>query len=41
VITPDTDEEDSTRRYRWDPVRRAYVFVRDQTEDEPAPGTQT
>jgi hypothetical protein len=41
VITPNTDEEDSTRRYRWDPVRHAYVFVRDQTEDEPASGTQT
>ena len=41
VITPDTDEEDSTRRYRWDPVRRAYVFVHDETEDERASGSRT
>jgi len=34
VITPDLDEEDSTRRYRWDPVRRSYVFVRDAAEEE-------
>ena len=31
VITPDLDDE-TTRRYRWDPSRRSYVFVRD---DEP------
>jgi hypothetical protein len=31
VITPDLDDE-ATRRYRWDPSRRSYVFVRD---DEP------
>jgi hypothetical protein len=41
VITPDTDEEDSARRYRWDPVRRSYVFVRDDTEEERGPATQT
>ena len=35
VITPDLDE-DATRRYRWDPSRRSYVFVRDDdTEAEP------
>lgn len=34
VITPDLDEEDSTRRYRWDPVRRSHVFVRDEPEEE-------
>jgi hypothetical protein len=31
VITPDLDDE-ATRRYRWDPSRRSYIFVRD---DEP------
>jgi hypothetical protein len=35
VITPDLDEE-TTRRYRWDPSRRSYVFVRDdEPETEP------
>ncbi len=35
VITPDLDDE-TTRRYRWDPSRRSYVFVRDdETEAEP------
>lgn len=28
LITPDLSEE-STRRYRWDPVRRSYIFVRE------------
>jgi hypothetical protein len=42
VITPNLDEEDSTRRYRWDPLRRSYVFVGDETEeDEGATGAQT
>jgi hypothetical protein len=42
VITPDLEEEDSTRRYRWDPLRRSYVFVADETdEDEGAAGAQT
>ena len=42
VITPNLDEEDSTRRYRWDPLRRSYVFVGDETEDdEGAPSAQT
>ena len=34
VITPDLEEEDSARRYRWDPVRRTYVFVRDDPEED-------
>jgi hypothetical protein len=34
VITPNLDEEDSTRRYRWDPLRRSYVFVGDETDDD-------
>jgi len=34
VITPNLDDEDSTRRYRWDPLRRSYVFVGDETDDE-------
>ena len=43
VITPDLDEEESTRRYRWDPLRRSYVFVGDETEeeDEGTAGAQT
>lgn len=35
LITPDLSE-DSTRRYRWDPVRRSYIFVR-QGEEAPDP----
>jgi len=34
VITPNLDDEDSTRRYRWDPLRRSYVFVRDAADDD-------
>jgi len=42
VITPDLDEEESTRRYRWDPVKRSYVFVREESdEEERAPAAQT
>jgi hypothetical protein len=42
VITPNLDEEDSTRRYRWDPFRHSYVFVRDEADDdEGAPAAQT
>jgi len=41
VITPDLDDE-TTRRYRWDPVRRSYVFVRDDdSEAEPPDVSQT
>lgn len=36
VITPDLDDE-ATRRYRWDPARRAYVFVRDDESDSEPP----
>jgi hypothetical protein len=34
VITPNLEEEDSARRYRWDPFRRSYVFVRDEADDD-------
>lgn len=34
MITPDLEEEESTRRYRWDPVQRSHVFVRDDPEEE-------
>jgi hypothetical protein len=36
VITPDLDDE-TTRRYRWDPSRRSYVFVRDDEPDTDPP----
>lgn len=38
LITPDLSDE-AVRRYRWDPMRRSYVFVRDDTDepDTPAP----
>ena len=36
VITPDLDDETS-RRYRWDPARRSYIFVRDDEPDTEAP----
>ncbi|HEY7113173.1 MAG TPA: hypothetical protein VIA45_09605 [Thermoanaerobaculia bacterium] len=36
VITPDLDD-DTTRRYRWDPARRSYVFVRDDEPDSEPP----
>ncbi len=36
VITPDLDD-DTTRRYRWDPARRSYVFVRDDEPDAETP----
>ncbi len=35
LITPDLAEE-TTRRYRWDPVRRSYIFLR-EGEEEPQP----
>jgi hypothetical protein len=42
VITPDLDEEESARRYRWDPVKRSHVFVREESDDEErAPAAQT
>ena len=41
LITPDLAEE-TTRRYRWDPARRSYVFVREgEEEPEPPPLAQT
>jgi hypothetical protein len=41
VITPDL-EDDAARRYRWDPSRRSYVFVRDgETDLEPPDLSQT
>lgn len=36
VITPDLDD-DATRRYRWDPSRRSYVFVRDDAPEADPP----
>ena len=33
VITPDLDDE-AVRRYRWDPLRRSYVFVRDDADED-------
>ena len=36
LITPDLDDE-AVRRYRWDPLRRAYTFVRDDDEEEDTP----
>ncbi len=42
MITPDLEDEDSTRRYRWDPIRRSHVFVRDEADDDDgAPSAQT
>ena len=36
LITPDLDDE-AVRRYRWDPLRSAYMFVRDDDEEEDTP----
>lgn len=36
LITPDLTDE-SVRRYRWDPLRRSYVFVRDDAEEDETP----
>jgi hypothetical protein len=36
LITPDLGDE-AVRRYRWDPLRRSYVFVRDDAEEEATP----
>ena len=36
LITPDLEDE-AVRRYRWDPLRRAYLFVRDDDEEEDTP----
>ena len=43
VITPDLDDEETVRRYRWDPIRRSHVFVRDDAEEDEArePAAQT
>ena len=42
MITPDLEEEESTRRYRWDPIQRSHVFVRDDPEeDDERPQSQT
>jgi hypothetical protein len=41
LVTPDLSD-DSVRRYRWDPVHRSFVFVRDDEEGDDAPAaTQT
>jgi len=36
LITPDLSDE-AVRRYRWDPIHRSYVFVRDDEEDPEGP----
>ena len=36
LITPDLEDE-AVRRYRWDPLRRSYLFVRDDDEEEDTP----
>lgn len=36
LITPDLADE-AVRRYRWDPLRRSYVFVRDDDEQDDTP----
>lgn len=41
VVTPDTGDE-TTRRYRWDPIRHRHVFVHDSdAEPETPPTAQT
>lgn len=37
LITPDLSNDDEVRRYRWDPVRRSYVFVRDDEPESDSP----
>jgi hypothetical protein len=36
LVTPDLSDEEQ-RRYRWDPARRSFVFVKEELEEE-APG---
>ena len=36
LITPDLADE-AVRRYRWDPLRRSYVFVRDDADEDDTP----
>ena len=36
LITPDLSDE-AVRRYRWDPMRRSYIFVRDDTDEPDTP----
>jgi len=36
LITPDLNDE-NVRRYRWDPMRRSYIFVRDDTDEPDTP----
>ena len=36
LITPDLSDE-AVRRYRWDPLHRSYVFVRDDTDADDSP----
>lgn len=37
LITPDVSNDDEVRRYRWDPVRRSYLFVRDDEPESDSP----
>ncbi|HEY7862260.1 MAG TPA: hypothetical protein VIE39_01280 [Thermoanaerobaculia bacterium] len=36
LVTPDLSDEEQ-RRYRWDPARRSFVFVREELEEDEAP----
>ncbi len=36
LITPDLADE-AVRRYRWDPIRRSYIFVREDSRDAETP----
>lgn len=36
LLTPDLEDE-TVRRYRWDPVRRSYIFVREDSGDVETP----
>ena len=36
LITPDLSDE-AVRRYRWDPMKRSYIFVRDDTDEPDTP----
>jgi hypothetical protein len=38
LVTPDLSDEEQ-RRYRWDPARRSFVFVREDLEEEESPET--
>lgn len=37
LVTPDLSDDAAVRRYRWDPGRRSYIFVRDEENDAEGP----